>query len=40
MDLVKFNLNSGAPVMVLNPDNIDLSGNVTGKFQKAAKAPF
>jgi penicillin V acylase-like amidase (Ntn superfamily) len=39
-DLTKFNLNSGAPVMVLNPDNIDLSGNVTGKFQKAAKAPF
>ena len=40
VDLKTFNLNSGAPVMVLDPDNIDLSGNVTEKFQKAARAPF
>lgn len=39
-DLAKFDLSTGAPVMVLNPDNIDLSGNVSAKFQKAAKAPF
>jgi choloylglycine hydrolase len=39
-DLAKFNLAPGAPVMVLNPDNINLSGNVTAKFHKAAKAPF
>jgi choloylglycine hydrolase len=39
-ELEKFKLNAGAPVMVLNPDNIKLSGNVSGKFQKAAKAPF
>jgi penicillin V acylase-like amidase (Ntn superfamily) len=39
-DLAKFNLAPGAQVMVLNPDNIELSGNVTGKFQRAVKAPF
>ncbi|MGC1349259.1 MAG: linear amide C-N hydrolase [Xanthobacteraceae bacterium] len=38
-DLLKMNLKPGASVMVLNPDDIALSGNVTGKF-KAAKAPF
>ena len=39
-DLMKFNLAPGSPVMVLNPDNIELSGNVTGKFQKVEKTPF
>ena len=39
-DLGKFNLAPGSPVMALDPDNIGLSGDVTGKFQKAAKAPF
>ena len=39
-ELEKFKLNAGAPVMVLNPDNIKLSGDVSGKFQKAAIAPF
>ncbi len=39
-DLTKFDLSPGAPVMHLNPDNIDLSGNVTGDFLKADKAPF
>ena len=38
-DLTKFNLKPGAPVRTLNPDNISLSGDVTGKFVKA-KAPF
>jgi choloylglycine hydrolase len=38
-DLKKLNLNTGAPVMTLNPNNIDLSGDVTAKFEPAA-APF
>ena len=38
-DLLKMNLAAGAPVMMLKPDNIGLSGNVTDKF-KAAKASF
>jgi choloylglycine hydrolase len=38
--LPKFNLAPGAPVMILDPDNIALSGDVTGKFQKAPQAPF
>jgi penicillin V acylase-like amidase (Ntn superfamily) len=40
VDLAKFNFQVGAPVMTLNPDNIDLSGNVSAKFRKAAKVPF
>ena len=39
-DLAKFKLDAGSPVMLLNPDNIELSGDVTAKFQKAAKTPF
>jgi penicillin V acylase-like amidase (Ntn superfamily) len=39
-DLSNFNLAPGAPVMVLNPDNITLSGEVSEKFRRAAKAPF
>ncbi len=39
-DLRRFDLTPGSPVMVLDPDTIDLSGDVTGKFQKAANAPF
>jgi penicillin V acylase-like amidase (Ntn superfamily) len=40
MDLPKMNLAPGTPVMVLNPDDIALSGDVSGKFQEAVKAPF
>ncbi|MFO0912982.1 MAG: linear amide C-N hydrolase [Pirellulales bacterium] len=40
VDMAKLNLQPGAPVMVLNPDNIELSGEVSGKFQKAEKSPF
>ena len=40
VDLPKLNLAAGAPVLELNPDSLDLSGNVTDKFKKAAKAPF
>ena len=39
-NLAKFKLAAGAPVMVLNPDNINLSGEVSGKFSKSVKAPF
>jgi penicillin V acylase-like amidase (Ntn superfamily) len=39
MDLKSFNLNSGAPVLALDPDNIELSGNITNKFRPAS-APF
>jgi len=38
-DLLQTNLTAGSPVMVLNPDDIALSGNVTDKFN-AAKAAF
>lgn len=39
-DLSKMDLKPGAHVMVLNPDSIDLSGDVTAKFEKAEKRPF
>jgi len=39
-DLSKFKLTRGSPVMVLDPHNPKLSGNVSGKFRKARKAPF
>jgi len=38
-DLKKFDLSKGAPVKALNPDDINLSGDVSAKFKKA-KAPF
>jgi penicillin V acylase-like amidase (Ntn superfamily) len=38
-ELKKFNLNAGASVMTLHPNNINLSGDVTGKFE-AAGAPY
>ncbi len=38
-ELGKFDLAPGAPVMMLNPDDIGLAGDVTGQF-KAAAAPF
>lgn len=39
-ELLKFDLSPGAPVMNLNPDDIALSGDVTGKFRKADRTPF
>ena len=39
-DLTKFDLTAGSPVMVLNPDDVALSGDVTGKFQRSDRAPF
>ena len=38
--LPKFDLSPGSPVMVLNPDNIDLCGDETGAFHKAVSSPF
>jgi hypothetical protein len=38
-DLLKMKVEPGANVMVLDPDDVALSGNVTDKF-KAAKALF
>jgi penicillin V acylase-like amidase (Ntn superfamily) len=38
-DLTKMDMSAGAPVLTLNPDDIALSGDVTGKF-KPAKAAF
>jgi penicillin V acylase-like amidase (Ntn superfamily) len=40
VDLAKFNFEPGAPVIILDPDDIDLSGNVSAKFQKIEKPPF
>lgn len=39
-DLAKFKLEEGASIMELDPDNIDLSGDVSEKFKKATKSPF
>ena len=39
-DLGKFNLAPGEPVMVLNPDDATLSGEVSGAFRRAVRAPF
>ena len=39
-NLLKFDLKPGAPVMMLNPDNTSLSGNVTGKFHRSKGIPF
>ncbi len=39
-DLDGFNVEAGAPAMILDPDSIELSGNVTDRFQAMAKAPF
>lgn len=40
VDLSKFDLSPGAPVMLLDPDDIALAGDVSGKFKAAEKAPF
>jgi penicillin V acylase-like amidase (Ntn superfamily) len=39
-DLSKFDLSIGAPVRTLDPNNVDLSGDVTDKFQQVDKSPF
>lgn len=39
-DLSKFDLSAGAPVMAVDPDNIELAGNVSTFFEKMAAPPF
>lgn len=40
MDLSKFDLGKGASVMVLDPHDLELAGNVSGKFKIAQKVLF
>lgn len=40
VELSGLDFNAGAPVMLLDPDNIYLAGDVTAQFHKADKAPF
>ncbi len=39
-DLSRFDLAPGAAVMILNPDDLSLSGDVSRKFEKASRTPF
>ncbi|MGX1849623.1 linear amide C-N hydrolase [Streptomyces sp. NPDC055299] len=38
-EIDRFDLSPGAPVMTLNPDSLDLAGDVSGQFAQAP-APF
>ena len=40
VDLDKFELSPGSPVMVLDPDNIELSGSVNTQFQPTRTRSF
>jgi choloylglycine hydrolase len=40
MDLARLDLRPGAPVMVLDPDDISLSGNVSARFEATSTVPF
>ncbi len=40
IDLEKLDFTPGTPVKAINPDSIDLAGNVTAKLQVLKKAPF
>lgn len=40
VDLSKMELAPGTSVKTLNPDDVELSGDVTEKFQKVEKSPF
>lgn len=40
MELSRLNLTAGAPAMILDPNNIQLSGDVSARFRKAPRAPF
>lgn len=39
-DLSKMDLSPGGPVKILDPDSLELSGDVSEKFQKIETAPF
>jgi penicillin V acylase-like amidase (Ntn superfamily) len=40
LNLAKLDFSPGAPVMMLDPNDVNLAGDVTGKFQKIETAPF
>jgi penicillin V acylase-like amidase (Ntn superfamily) len=40
IDMSNFDLAPGSPVMVLDPDDIELTGNVSGKFREIEAPPF
>ena len=40
INMAKLNLKGGAPVLTLDPDDINLSADVSAKFQPAKKLPF
>lgn len=40
VDLARFNLDPGSPVMLLDPDNISLSGDVSNQFTETLDRPF
>jgi choloylglycine hydrolase len=40
MSLSGFDFSPGAPVLMLDPDDVRLSGDVTGRFQRVPAAPF
>lgn len=40
VDLNQLDLSPDAPILLLNPDNIELSGNVNSQFEKAPAQPF
>ncbi len=40
VELSRFNLGAGAAVMLLDPDNVALSGDISAKFKPVAQAPF
>jgi penicillin V acylase-like amidase (Ntn superfamily) len=40
VDMPKLSAAAGSAVQELNPDSVDLSGNVTDKFKRVDKAPF
>ncbi len=40
VELSHFKLDAGAPVLLLDPDNVALSGDISAQFKPVAKAPF
>jgi penicillin V acylase-like amidase (Ntn superfamily) len=40
MNMAKLDLKAGAPVLTLDPDDINLSGDVTAKLRSAKELPF
>jgi hypothetical protein len=38
--LSRLNFSVGAPVLMLDPNDVNLAGDVTDRFKQLAKAPF